>query len=195
MPPTSERLIVEFADAEAWANWLEDNHATTPDGVWIRHAKKATGIPSVTHPEALEVAICFGWIDAQRLPDNETHYLQRYTPRRPRSKWSQRNRDWATKLIAQGRMRPAGLAEVEAAKRDGRWDAAYPPQSASPIPPDFQQALDENPEAKAFFATLTGTRRYSFLYRLHNVSRPDTRAKRIAGYIERLNNRKTLQDD
>src|SRR5579871_5515397 len=112
---TSERLILEFADAAAFMAWLEDNHATTPEGLWIRHAKKATGIPSVTHAEALELCLCFGWIDAQRLPHDATHYLQRYTPRRPRSKWSQRNRTAATELIAQGRMRPAGLAQVEAA--------------------------------------------------------------------------------
>jgi uncharacterized protein YdeI (YjbR/CyaY-like superfamily) len=191
---TPERLILEFADPAAFTAWLEDNHATTPGGLWIRHAKKATGIPSVTHKEALEICLCFGWIDAQRLPDDDTYYLQRYTPRRPRSNWSQRNRQAATDLIAQGRMRPAGQQEVEQAKQDGRWDAAYPPQSQAPIPDDFQKALDENPKAKAFFATLTGTRRYSFLYRLHNVKRPETRAARIADYIERLNEGKTLAD-
>lgn len=189
---TPERLILEFADPAAFTAWLEDNHATTPAGLWIRHAKKATGIASVTHKEALEICLCFGWIDAQRLPDNDTHYLQRYTPRRPRSNWSQRNREAATELIAQGHMRPAGLQQVDEAKRDGRWDAAYPSQANAPIPEDFQKALDENPRANAFFKTLTGTRRYAFLYRLHNVKRPETRAARIADYIDRLNKGETL---
>jgi len=194
MPRDPDHPLLEFPHATAWENWLESHHATTPTGVWLRHAKAGTAVATVTHAEALEVALCFGWIDAQRLPHDATYYLQRYTPRRPRSKWSQRNRDAVGKLIEQGRVRPAGLAEVESAKRDGRWDAAYPPQSQSPIPPDFQAALDLHPEAKAFFATLTGTRRYAFLYRLHNVKRAETRAARIADYIERLSQGRTLQD-
>jgi len=194
MPDAADPLVLEFPDAGAWSAWLERHHDSTPAGVWLRHAKKGTGIATVTHAEALEVAICHGWIDAQRRPQDATYFLQRFTPRRPASRWSQRNRAKALELIAQGRMRPAGLAEVRAAQADGRWDAAYPAQSQAPVPEDLQRALDAHPEARAFFDTLTGARRYSFLYRLHNVKRPETRARRIADYIERLSEGRTLQD-
>jgi uncharacterized protein YdeI (YjbR/CyaY-like superfamily) len=190
----AERVILEFPDRARWRAWLEDHHAQTPDGVWLRHAKRGTGVDTVTHAEALEEAICFGWIDAQRLPLDATYYLQRFCPRRPGSKWSQVNRAKATALIEQGRMRPAGLAQVEAARGDGRWEAAYPPQSAAALPSDFAQALDQNPDAKAFFETLKGQRRYAFIYRLHAVKRPETRARRIADYIERLRQGRTLHD-
>ena len=146
--PRDDLPILEFADREAWARWLQDEHDGAP-GVWLKIAKKASGITTVTHPEALEEALCRGWIDGQRAPHDETYFLQRFTPRGPRSKWSQINRDKATKLIEQGRMEPAGLAQVEAAKQDGRWEAAYPPQSSAAVPEDFQRALDENPAAKS----------------------------------------------
>ena len=140
----------------------------------------------MTHPEALEEALCYGWIDGQRAPHDDTYFLQRFTPRRPRSKWSQINRDKATKLIEEGRMKPAGLAEVEAARLDGRWDAAYPPQSSLDVPEDFQRALDESPAAKEFFATLRGVRRYSFIYRITDAKRPETRARRIREFVAML---------
>jgi len=183
--PRDDLPILEFADREAWARWLEDEHDGAP-GVWLKIAKKASGIATVTHPEALEEALCRGWIDGQRAPHDETYFLQRFTPRGPRSKWSQINRDKATHLIEQGRMRPAGLAQVEAAKQDGRWEAAYPPQSSAAVPEDFQRALDANPAAKEFFATLRGTRRYSFIYRIADAKRPETRARRIREFVAML---------
>src|SRR5579884_774017 len=124
--------ILEFADRAAWARWLDEQSESSP-GVWLKIAKKASGIPTVTHAEALEEALCYGWIDGQRAPHDVTHFLQRFTPRRARSKWSQVNREKAIQLIAEGRMKPAGLDQVEAAKRDGRWDAAYAPQSSQTI--------------------------------------------------------------
>ena len=183
--PRDDLPILEFADREAWACWLQDEHDGAP-GAWLKIAKKASGITTVTHPEALEEALCRGWIDGQRAPHDETYFLQRFTPRGPRSKWSQINRDKATKLIEQGRMEPAGLAHVEAAKQDGRWEAAYPPQSSAAVPEDFQRALDENPAAKEFFATLRGTRRYSFIYRIADAKRPETRARRIREFVAML---------
>jgi uncharacterized protein YdeI (YjbR/CyaY-like superfamily) len=183
--PRDSLPILEFTDRMAWERWLQTEHGSSA-GVWLKIAKKASGIATVTHAEALEEALCYGWIDGQRAPHDETFFLQRFTPRRPRSKWSQVNRQKATELIEQGRMKPAGLAEVEAAKRDGRWEAAYPPQSSREIPEDFARALDDNPAAKEFFATLTGTRRYSFLYRISDAKRPETRARRIAQFVAML---------
>jgi uncharacterized protein YdeI (YjbR/CyaY-like superfamily) len=184
--------IVEAADQQAWRAWLEVNHAS-PTGVWLKFAKKGSPTPSVSYREAVEEALCYGWIDGQSRSYDEHFYLQRFTPRRSRSKWSQINREKATRLLAEGRVTPSGLAQIEAAKADGRWDAAYPGQGAARIPKDLQQALDQNPKAKAFFETLTGSTRYAFLYRLHNVVRPESRAKRIANYIELLDAGKTLQ--
>jgi uncharacterized protein YdeI (YjbR/CyaY-like superfamily) len=183
--------IVVFEDAAAWEDWLEDYHAASK-GVWLKTAKKSATVTTVTHAEALTSAICFGWIDGQRHPYDDTYYLQRFTPRTPRSKWSQVNREKATQLIKSHRVRPAGAAEVDKAKRDGRWDAAYEPQSRATIPDDFQRELDRNPEAKAFFDTLTGVNRYSFLYRIQDAKRPETRAKRIATFIAMLNERRTF---
>jgi len=154
--------------------------------VWLRIAKKASGIPTVTHAEALEDALCYGWIDGQRAPHDETFFLQRFTPRRPRSKWSQINREKAIELIELGRMKAAGLAQIEAAKKDGRWEAAYAPQSSLTVPEDFQRALDANPAAKEFFATLRGVRRYSFIYRIEDAKRPETRARRIQEFVAML---------
>jgi len=187
----TELPIVEAPDQPAWRRWLEANHAEV-DGVWLKFAKKASPAQTVTYAEAVEEALCFGWIDGQARGHDEHFYLQRFTPRRARSKWSQINREKAERLIAEGRMSPAGLAQVEAAKADGRWEAAYPAQSQARVPEDFQRALDARPAANEFFATLSGGARYAFLYRLHNVSRPDARAKRIATYIERLSEGRTL---
>jgi uncharacterized protein YdeI (YjbR/CyaY-like superfamily) len=183
--------IVHAADQQAWRAWLEANHAS-PTGAWLKFAKKGSPARSVSYAEAVEEALCYGWIDGQARSHDEHFYLQRFTPRRRRSKWSQINRQKATRLLAEGRVRPPGLAQIEAAKADGRWDAAYPGQSAAPAPEDLQQALDQNPKASAFFETLTGSTRYAFLYRLHNVVKPESRAKRIANYIELLNAGKTL---
>ncbi|MBV8947267.1 MAG: YdeI/OmpD-associated family protein [Solirubrobacterales bacterium] len=183
--PRDSLPILEFADRTLWENWLQDHHASSP-GVWLRIAKKASGIPTVTHAEALEDALCYGWIDGQRAPHDETFFLQRFTPRRPRSKWSQINREKAIELIELGRMKAAGLAQIEAAKKDGRWEAAYAPQSSLTVPEDFQRALDANPAAKEFFATLRGVRRYSFIYRIEDAKRPETRARRIQEFVAML---------
>lgn len=185
--------IIQFADAAAWEAWLEQHHAGAT-GVWLKIGKRKVGPATVTHAEALESAICFGWIDAQRDTLDERHFLQRFTGRRARSNWSQVNRTKALELIERGRMRAAGHAQVEAAKADGRWEAAYAPQSQREVPEDLQAALDAHPEAKAFFETLRGTRRYAFTYRLSTVKRPETRAKRIASYIALLSHGKTLHD-
>jgi uncharacterized protein YdeI (YjbR/CyaY-like superfamily) len=183
--------ILELPDPAAWERWLDEHHATLA-GVWLKFAKKGTGVRTVVYAEALEVALCFGWIDGQVARYDETYYLQRFTPRTKRSKWSQINVEHATRLINAGRMRPVGLAQIEAAQADGRWEQAYEPQSQATVPDDFQVALDAAPAAAAFFATLTGSTRYAFLYRLHHVKRAENRAKRIAAYIERLSAGLTL---
>jgi uncharacterized protein YdeI (YjbR/CyaY-like superfamily) len=193
MTTGQELPIVEAADQQAWRQWLEANHAETP-GAWLKFAKKDSPTPTVTYAEAVQEALCYGWIDGQARGHDAHFYLQRFTPRRRRSKWSQINRDKAARLIAEGRMTAPGLAQVEAAKADGRWEAAYPAQSNATVPDDFQRELDSNSEAHAFFATLKGQARYAFLYRLHNVTTPSARAKRIASYIDLLSNGKTLQD-
>lgn len=193
MSTRQELPIIEPPDREAWERWLETHHAESA-GVWLKVAKKGSGVATVTHAEALEEAIRYGWIDGQRLAHDGTYFRQRFTPRAPRSKWSQINRQAALRLIEAGRMTPAGLVQVEAAKRDGRWESAYEPQSRATVPPDLERALEENPAASEFFATLTGARRYAFLYRLHQVKRPEARARRIEGYIELLSQGRTLHD-
>jgi uncharacterized protein YdeI (YjbR/CyaY-like superfamily) len=187
----AEAPTLSFADRADWAAWLEDHHGE-PDGVWMQIAKKGSGVETVTHPEALEVAIAFGWIDGQRKALDETYFLQRFTPRRPRSKWSKINRDKAIALIESGEMRPSGLEEVERAKADGRWDAAYDSHRTATVPPDLQEALDANPEAKAFFATLNSQNRYAILYRVQEPKRPETRARRIAHFVDMLARGETL---
>jgi uncharacterized protein YdeI (YjbR/CyaY-like superfamily) len=189
--PKDNLPILQFPDDGAWERWLEANHASSK-GVWLKTAKKSAPVATVTHPEALTTAICFGWIDGLRHPYDETFFLQRFTPRKRRSRWSQVNRDKAEQLVASKRMHPAGRAEVEAAKRDGRWDAAYAPQSKVMVPEDFQRELDRNPTAKAFFATLKGANRYSFLYRILDAKRPETRARRIETFVAMLNEHRTF---
>jgi uncharacterized protein YdeI (YjbR/CyaY-like superfamily) len=183
--------IVDFSDRDAWQRWLDNNHDSSP-GIWLKISKRGSLGPTVNYAEALEEAIRYGWIDGQKAGFDDSHWLQRFTPRGPRSKWSQVNRKKALELIADGRMMPAALAQVEAAQRDGRFDDAYEPQSKATIPADFQHALDDNPDAGEFFATLKGANRYAFLYRLHHVKTPSARAKRIARYIEMLREGKTF---
>lgn len=178
--------VMPFEDQKAFETWLEKNHASCEKGIWLKFAKKGTGISSVNYAEALDVALCYGWIDGIVKSVDETYYLQKFTPRRPKCKWSQRNREHVARLIQAKRMRPAGLKEVEAAKVDGRWEDAYASPSKIEVPADFQAALDAHPRAAKFFAGLKGMERYSFLYRLHHVKKEDARAKRIAMYIERL---------
>src|SRR3954454_24400207 len=177
--------VLSFSSPEKWDAWLA-KHGENAGGVWMKLAKKATGIDSVTYAEAVEVALCHGWIDGQKGALDDRWWLQRFTPRKARSKWSKVNRDKVEALMATGAMRPAGLRQVEAAKADGRWDAAYDSQRTAAVPDDLQQALDANPEAAAFFATLTGSSRYAILYRVQDAKRPETRAKRIAQFVAML---------
>lgn len=187
-----EPTILEFADASAWKQWLERHHEASGP-VWLKLAKRGAPRVTVSYAQALEVALCYGWIDSQKGRFDESFFLQRFSRRGPKSKWSQINREKAEALIESGAMMARGRQEVEAAKTDGRWEAAYPAQSAATVPGDFQRALEANAEAQRFFDSLTGATRYAFLFRLHNVKRPETRAKRIAGYIELLSAGKTLR--
>jgi uncharacterized protein YdeI (YjbR/CyaY-like superfamily) len=175
----------QFATSDAFQAWLSKNHSTSP-GLWVRIAKKASGIKSVTHPEALDIAICYGWIDGQRKADDDSYFLQRFTPRTKRSIWSKINREKVAALISEGRMQSAGLAEVERAKKDGRWDAAYDSVKNSTVPDDLQKFLDKNARARKFFESLTSQNRYAIIFRLHTAKRPETRAKRLALFTEML---------
>jgi uncharacterized protein YdeI (YjbR/CyaY-like superfamily) len=183
--------LLPFASAAAWEAWLDEHHADA-DGVWIRMAKKGSGVESVRYPEVLEVALCFGWIDGRREAHDERFFLQRYTPRRARSRWSKINRETAERLIAEGRMRPAGVAEVERAKADGRWDAAYESPSRMTVPEDLERELDARPAAKAFFEGLSSQNRYAILYRLHDAKRPETRARRLDTFVAMLEAGETI---
>jgi len=174
-----------FASAGEWEAWLREHHETVP-GVWIKFAKKGSGLPTVTYLEALHAALRYGWIDGQARSLDDTHYLQRFTPRRARSIWSKRNRDFATALIEAGEMEPAGLREVERAKADGRWDAAYDAPSTATVPEDLQAALDAEPAAAEFFATLDGQNRYAILHRVQTAKRAETRARRIEKFVAML---------
>ena len=181
----TEQPVLSFASQAEFAAWLDGNHAAS-DGIWLKFAKKGTGVPTVVYAEALEVALCFGWIDGQVKKVDDVHYMQRWTPRRARSKWSKRNCGKAQELIASGAMRPAGLAEVERAKADGRWDAAYDAPSTASVPDDLQAELDRDPEAAEFFATLSKQNRYAILYRLQDAKKPETRARRLAQFMDML---------
>lgn len=187
----AEQPVLFFATPAELLAWM-DEHAEESDGIWLKFAKKASGIQSVVYAEAVEIALCHGWIDGQVKRLDEQHYLQKFTPRRPRSKWSKLNREKAERLIAEGRMRPAGLREVERAREDGRWDEAYDSATTATVPDDFREALDAEPAAREFFESLGNTKRYAFLYRIRDAKRPDTRAKRIAEYVELLRVGKTL---
>ena len=178
-------MPVECADAASWARWLERHHGNAA-GVWLRIAKKGSGVASIDHPQALEEALCHGWIDGQRKSDDATYFLQRFTPRTARSTWSKINREKVLKLIDEGRMQPAGLAEIDRAKADGRWDAAYEGVAAATVPPDLQAALDANKKAAKFFATLDSRNRFAVLFRTQGAKKPETRARRIAQFVEML---------
>jgi uncharacterized protein YdeI (YjbR/CyaY-like superfamily) len=191
MASTDPTPLLYLESQQAWEDWLEANHDTSP-GVWLTIAKKGAPRPTPTYAEALESAIAYGWIDGQKGALDEHFWRQRFTKRKPTSKWSQVNREKAYALIAAKRMRPSGLEQVEQAKADGRWDAAYEPQSRATVPDDLQRELDRNPEAKAFFETLKGPNRYAILYRIRDAKKPETRAKRIASFVAMLNEKKTL---
>lgn len=185
--PPLDRPVVHFERPEDWEAWLEENHADSP-GVWLRLGKKAGGLRSVTYDEALDEALCWGWIDGQKRSWDEVSWIQKFTPRRPRSVWSKVNTGKVARLTEAGRMRPPGLLAVERAKQDGRWDAAYDSQRGATVPDDLQAALDASPAAAAFFAGLNGANRYAVLWRVQTARKPETRAKRIrdlVGMLER----------
>ncbi|HEY3673887.1 MAG TPA: YdeI/OmpD-associated family protein [Acidimicrobiia bacterium] len=183
--------VQEFASAKAWERWLRANHAQAP-GLWLKIAKKGTGVVTVDFVQAIEVALCYGWIDGLRHAHDETYFRQRFTPRKPRSKWSQINRDRVEALIAAGRMRPAGQAQVDVAKADGRWDAAYAGARTMEVPDDLTKALQRNTKARRAFAALDGTNRYSILFRIHDAKRPETRARRIEQFVTMLEEGRTI---
>jgi uncharacterized protein YdeI (YjbR/CyaY-like superfamily) len=182
-----------FESEQAWEEWLEAHHAES-DGVWLKFAKKGSGASSVSYAEAVTAALCFGWIDSQSRRLDDQFYVQRFTPRRARSKWSKVNCARALELIAQGRMRPAGLREVEAAQADGRWEAAYDSPSTAAVPDDLRAALAKNPGAQAFFAQLDSRNRYAILHRIQTVKRPETRQRRIAEFVMMLAEGRKLYD-
>ena len=180
-----EMPVVSFAGTKEWSAWLASRHRSS-SGVWIKIAKKTSGHASITYPEALEVALAWGWIDGQKGTFDDAWWLQKFTPRGPRSMWSKINREKATALIAAGKMMPSGLAEVERAKNDGRWDRAYESQSRASVPEDLETALSKNPRAKKFFATLDSRNRYAVLFRVQHAKKSETRARRIAQFVEML---------
>ena len=191
MAPSSDYPIILFAGRAAFRKWLSAHHAARP-GLWLQIAKAASPLRSVTYDEALDVALCFGWIDGQKKSYDAESFLQKFTPRQKRSPWSKRNRERTERLTAAGEMHSAGLAAVEAAKADGRWDRAYDSPGTMTVPADLQAVLDEHPEARAFFETLKATNRYAILYRIQTAVRPETRARRIAEFVAMLQRRETL---
>jgi uncharacterized protein YdeI (YjbR/CyaY-like superfamily) len=193
-PPVPDGLpVLTFPGPGEFEAWL-DEHNDSSQGAWLRIAKKGKAEPTVTHAEALELALCFGWIDSQRRGLDETHFLQRFTPRRPRGRWSKINREKVEGLIAVGRMRPRGLAEVEAAKADGRWEAAYEGQRTSKVPPDLQRELEANSAAREFFEGLDSANRYAILYRLDEAKKPETRERRLRKFVAMLARGEKIHD-
>ncbi|MBD0281706.1 MAG: YdeI/OmpD-associated family protein [Thermoleophilaceae bacterium] len=186
-----ELPAISFRSREEWEAWLQDEHETS-GGLWLRFAKKGSGFDSVSPAEAVEVALCYGWIDGQAASVDEKHWLVRFTPRRPRSRWSKINRTKAEELIEQGRMRPAGLREVERAKADGRWDAAYDGQRSAKVPDDLREALERSERAREAFSALSRAERYAILYRIEEAKKPETRARRIAKFVGTLEEGKKL---
>ena len=189
--PKKDLPTVHFESPQEWEAWLEENHAAS-EGLWIKFAKKGSGIASISHQEALDAALCFGWIDGQTASFDDQFWLQRFTPRGPKSKWSVINRERVNELSAQGKVRPRGLAEVEAAQRDGRWEAAYAGQRTITVPEDLQRKLDENPKARDFFDSLDSKNRYAVLYRIQDAKKPETRARRIDKFVAMLNEGKKI---
>lgn len=178
--------ILSFASQKKWEEWLDKNHQTSK-GLWLKIAKKGAETGTVSYAEALDAALCHGWIDGQKGVFDDQFWLQKFTPRGPKSAWSKVNREKAQALIEAGRMKPAGLAAIEQAQQDGRWERAYESQSKAAVPEDFQRELDRNPEAAAFFDTLESYNRYAILYRIQEAKKPETRARRIEKFIGMLN--------
>jgi uncharacterized protein YdeI (YjbR/CyaY-like superfamily) len=192
LPNTKTGLpVLAFASSAEWEAWLEAQ-PTTSKGVWLKLAKAASGIPSVSKPEAIDGALCHGWIDGQLDKFDTNHWLTRFTPRRPNRRWSQDNRERALTLIKLGRMRPVGMRAIEQAKRAGRWEVAYASQSKATIPEDLQSVLDRSPRAKRHFDQLNSRNRYAILYRLQDAKKPETRAQRIEKYVAMLARGETI---
>jgi uncharacterized protein YdeI (YjbR/CyaY-like superfamily) len=188
---SSDLPVKRFASGAAWQTWLAKHHEIS-SGVWLEFAKKDSDLRSLSRAEALEVALCYGWIDGQAVSVDARRWRQRFTPRRPRSKWSQINRAAVERLHAEGRLAPAGIREMKAAKADGRWDAAYASPRTMPVPEDLETALVAHPRARRAFEQLDRQNRYAILYRLHDAKRPDTRARRLADFIRMLEAGETL---
>lgn len=188
---TPDLPIKAFATARAWERWLAKEPATS-EGLWIRIAKQDSEIISITYEEAVEVALCYGWIDGQKAAVDEEFWLQRFTPRRPGSRWSKINCGRVEALLAAGRMKPGGRREVERAKADGRWDAAYAGQATMAVPGDLEAALAKDAKAKRSFSTLDSANRYAILYRIHDAKQPETRARRVAQFVEMLGRHETV---
>lgn len=181
----SDLPTLPFPSQSKFADWLAKNHEKSA-GLWLKIAKKDSGIPTVTYMEAIDVALCYGWIDGQKNSFDEKYFLQKFTPRRPKSIWSKINVEKVERLIKSGQMKPAGLKAIEAAKADGRWANAYDGQKNMAVPEDFQKALNKNKKAKAKFETLKSSERYSFLFRIHNAKKAETRERRIKQFVEML---------
>jgi uncharacterized protein YdeI (YjbR/CyaY-like superfamily) len=177
--------LVEFAAGIEFEAWLEANYGSH-DGIWLKIAKKDAQLPSVTYAEAVDLALCYGWIDGQKAAYDECHWLQRFTRRTRQSRWSQINREKAERLLAEGRVRAAGLAEIERARLDGRWDAAYAGQRSAAVPEELQRELDSDPAAAAAFSQLDAQSRYSIIWRINDAKRPETRARRVAKYLDMI---------
>jgi uncharacterized protein YdeI (YjbR/CyaY-like superfamily) len=186
-----ELPVRRFATKTAWETWLEKHHERSP-GLWLEFAKKGSRVVSLSRAEALEVALCYGWIDGQAAPVDATRFRQRFTPRRPRSKWSQINCAAVERLHAEGRLAPAGLRQMEAAKQDGRWDAAYASPRNMTVPEDLRAQLEAHPRARRFFEQLDSQNRYAILYRLQDARKAETRARRLAKFIDMLEAGETL---
>ena len=188
---TDPTPVRAFKTQQDFERWLEKNYQQ-PEGVWIRFARKSSGIKSITHPDALDTALCFGWIDALRRPESDTTYLQRFVPRRTKSLWSQINRGKALALIESGRMRPSGHAEIERAKQDGRWEAAYPSPANAKMSPEFERELNLHPKAKTFFETISRVNRYAILWRLATAKTPEKRDQLTRKFLDMLEKGETL---
>jgi uncharacterized protein YdeI (YjbR/CyaY-like superfamily) len=177
--------VIAIACLDEWEGWLEKNHANSP-GIWLRIYKKDSGVNTVSYPEALDGALCYGWIDGLKRPFDKKSWIQRFTPRRPKSLWSKINTGHVERLMKLGRIKQAGLLAIEAAKKDGRWDAAYHSPGRATIPRDFLAALARNEKARAFFGTLNKTHLYSIAWRLQTAKKPETRARRMTAILEML---------
>jgi len=189
--PRKDLPIMAFESAGAWETWLAGNHSRSP-GIWLKLAKGGSAAPSVSYAEALQVALCYGWIDGQKERLDASWWLQKFTRRGPKSIWSRINREKADALAPSGRMQPAGLAAIASAKSDGRWGRAHDSQKAAAVPPDLKAELDKDSRARTFFSTLSSVNRYAILFRLHNAKKPETRARRLRLFMDMLRRGETI---